>query len=148
MSNKRRIRVRDKDALRRSIAEYAAKGFTTVRDDGDSLTLSRKKPFNWVVAIILLFIPIIGWIALIAMIMAAGRRSEVIELSVISQAEIEAKAEAKVRAATALESPGVKENYKNIAYIALPDGQVKYQGPLGWKVFNNLDDLKVYMGIS
>lgn len=44
------------------------------------MTLSRKKPFNWVIAIICLFIPVIGWIALIMMIMAAGRGSEVIEL--------------------------------------------------------------------
>jgi hypothetical protein len=74
------IRVASKQELRSKISGYAAKGFSTLYDEGDMVTLSRKKPFNWILAVICLFIPIIGWIALIMMIMAASRGSEVVEL--------------------------------------------------------------------
>lgn len=66
---------------RNAITSYARQGYTTVHSTATSTTLSRKKPFNWVLAIICLFIPIIGWIALIFMIMASGRGSDVVELT-------------------------------------------------------------------
>lgn len=78
------ITVPDAVALKRVVVEHAAKGFTTIRDDGNSITLSQKKPFNWVLAIVLLFIPIIGWIALIAMILAGNRGNNVVEITLSS----------------------------------------------------------------
>jgi len=74
------IRVQSREQMRSQMSAYAAKGYSTVHNDGDVVTLSRKKPFNWVLAIICLFIPILGWIALVYMLMAAGRGSEVVEL--------------------------------------------------------------------
>ena len=72
--------VSDAAAQRGEVAKLASQGFATVHSDAQSITLSRKKPFNWVVAIVCLFIPIIGWIALIAMMIAAGRGAEVVEV--------------------------------------------------------------------
>ncbi len=66
-----------------AIARYAQKGFLTVRDAGTSATMSKKKPFNWVLAIVCLFIPIIGWLALILMIFASVRGSKVVEIDII-----------------------------------------------------------------
>ena len=74
------INVSTAEAYRRTIQDYARQGYQTLRETGDSITLSRKKPFNWVVAIICLFIPIIGWIALAMMIMAANRGAQVVEI--------------------------------------------------------------------
>jgi hypothetical protein len=81
MPNIQRVTVSSKPELRSVIATWAAKGFTTVSNDGDLALLSRKKPFNWVLAILCLFVPVFGWIALVFMIMAAGRGSEVVEIS-------------------------------------------------------------------
>ncbi len=80
------VNVSNKEQLRAKLTQYASDGFVTIRDAGDSLTLSRKKKFNWILAIICLFIPVIGWIALIAMILAAGRGSRVVELNLVQAA--------------------------------------------------------------
>lgn len=80
MSKPQTITVHTPEAFRQTIISYASRGFTTLRDESNHVTLSKKKTFNWVAAIICLFIPIIGWIALILMIMAAGRGSEVVEI--------------------------------------------------------------------
>jgi hypothetical protein len=80
MSKPTTISVQTPDAFRDTLTYYAARGFTTLRDQGNHITLSKKKTFNWVAAIICLFIPIIGWAALIFMILAAGRGSEVVEI--------------------------------------------------------------------
>ncbi|MDX2264245.1 MAG: hypothetical protein NW215_04680 [Hyphomicrobiales bacterium] len=77
------VNVKTKEQFRTKLAQYARDGFITIRDSGDSLTLSRKKKFNWIVAIICLFIPVIGWIALVMMIIAAGRGSRVVELNLV-----------------------------------------------------------------
>lgn len=74
------IRVTTREDFRAKVNGYAAQGFQTLRDEGTTITLSRKKPFNWVLAIICLFIPIIGWGALVYMIMAANRSTEVVEV--------------------------------------------------------------------
>lgn len=80
MSNITTLKVPTKEHFRATIASYASRGFQTLRDEGSTITLSKRKHFNWVLAIICLFIPIIGWIGLIAMIMAAARGSEVVEI--------------------------------------------------------------------
>lgn len=74
------ITVSSKAELQSKISAYARDGFATMHNDGNSVTLSRKKKFNWIVAIICLFIPVIGWIALAMMIAAANRGHEVVEL--------------------------------------------------------------------
>jgi hypothetical protein len=74
------IHVASRDELRANMSSYAAQGYATMHDGGNVVTLSRKKPFNWVLAIICLFIPIIGWIALMMMIIAANRGHQVVEL--------------------------------------------------------------------
>lgn len=81
MSNVSHIAVSDRDAFRRTVGSYAAKGYATIHSDPTSATLSRKKPFNWVLAIVLLFIPVLGWIALGAMLFASGRGSQVVEIT-------------------------------------------------------------------
>lgn len=86
MATATQVTVADRDAFRRAVNSYAAKGYATIHSDQTSTTLSRKKPFNWVLMIILLFIPIIGWIALVAMLRAAGRGSEVVEVSLQTDA--------------------------------------------------------------
>lgn len=80
MSSTKTITVSSDDAYRLEINKYSAQGYSTIRDAGSSITLSRNKPFNWILAIICLFIPIIGWIALIMMILAASRGSQVVEI--------------------------------------------------------------------
>lgn len=80
MSTPQTITVRTPEAFRQTLTSYAARGFQTLRDEGNHITLSKKKTFNWLLAIICLFIPIIGWIALAFMLMAAGRGSEVVEI--------------------------------------------------------------------
>lgn len=80
MSQPQTITVQTSEAFRHTLTTYAARGFQTLRDEGTSITLCRKKTFNWVAAIICLFIPIIGWAALIFMILAAGRGSEVVQI--------------------------------------------------------------------
>jgi len=74
------IRVKTQQELRSQMSNYAAKGFASIHNDGGVVTLSRKKPFNWLLAIICLFIPIIGWIALVMMLMASNRGHQVVEL--------------------------------------------------------------------
>lgn len=74
------IKVATREQLRKKVMWYGAQGYQTLLDEGDVVTLSRKKKFNWIVAIICLFIPIIGWIALLAMIIAAGRGSEAVQI--------------------------------------------------------------------
>jgi len=82
MSNLQSIKVPSRDELRRETARLASDGFTTIRDEGDAIVMSRKKKFNWLLAIVCLFIPVFGWIALIWMIVAAGRGSRVVEISI------------------------------------------------------------------
>ncbi len=86
MSEPKTIIVHTPEAFRNTLAGYAAKGFQTLRDQGDSITLSKKKTFNWVLAIVCLFIPVIGWVALAFMLMAAGRGSEVVEIALEQKA--------------------------------------------------------------
>lgn len=81
MANITRLSVTTRDDFRRTVNSYAAKGYASIHNDGTTTTLSRKKPFNWVLAIILLFIPIIGWIALGGMLFASSRGSDVVEVS-------------------------------------------------------------------
>jgi len=83
MASTQLIAVTSTEDLKSRMLQYASSGFTALHSDERSVTLSRKKPFNWVVAIICLFIPIVGWIALLFMIMAAGRGSEVVEIKVV-----------------------------------------------------------------
>lgn len=80
MAQPQTITVQTPEAFRTTITAYAARGFQTLRDEGNAITLSKKKTFNWVLAIICLFIPIIGWIALAFMLMASGRGAEVVEI--------------------------------------------------------------------
>lgn len=80
MSTPQTITVQTPEAFRQTLTTYAARGFQTLRDEGNSITLSKKKTFNWVLAIICLFIPVIGWAALIFMLLAAGRGSEVVQI--------------------------------------------------------------------
>jgi len=80
------VRVHDETTYRATRNSYAAKGFTTIESTPTSITLSRKKPFNWILAIICLFIPIIGWIALGAMLFAYSRGTQVVEIILDSSA--------------------------------------------------------------
>jgi hypothetical protein len=86
MSKPQTITVHTPEAFRQTIVSYAARGFTTLRDESNHVTLSKKKTFNWVAAIICLFIPIIGWAALVYMLLAANRGSEVVEIILQQQA--------------------------------------------------------------
>lgn len=82
MQNVQLIPVANHDDLHTTVTQYASKGYLTQRDTGDSVTLSRKTPFNWPIAIICLFIPIVGWIALVAIIVASGRGNQVVTIRV------------------------------------------------------------------
>lgn len=86
MATATQVNVSDRDAFRRAVNNYAAKGYVTIHSDGTSTTLSRKKPFNWVLGIGLLFIPIIGWIALGMMLLASGRGNDVVEVTLQADA--------------------------------------------------------------
>jgi len=79
------VTVASIDALRRETLAYASKGYSTIQDEGNRVALSRRKRFNWLLMIILLFIPIIGWFALGMMLMAGRRGSDVVEIRVQQQ---------------------------------------------------------------
>jgi cytochrome b561 len=64
------IRVNSKAELFNQVQKYAAQCFQTVMDRGHIIVLNKKVPFNWVLFIVLLFIPIIGWIALLMLLFA------------------------------------------------------------------------------
>lgn len=78
------VSVSSTEEFQSTITQYAQKGFNTVHNSNGHATMSKKKPFNWVLAIICLFIPILGWIALIMMIIAAQRGNKVVEIDLIS----------------------------------------------------------------
>ena len=80
MAAVRVVKVGDRRELRTTVNSYAAQNFVVISSDEEGTTLSRKKPFNWVLAIICLFIPIIGWIALGYMLFASSRGAEVVEI--------------------------------------------------------------------
>lgn len=85
MATPQTITVNTPEAFRNTIRSYATRGFQTLRDEGNHITLSKRKSFNWPLTLICLFIPIIGWIALAFMLMAAGRGSEVVEIVLETQ---------------------------------------------------------------
>ena len=70
------VRVSSKNEFKSKIRELLADNFVVQQQDEDSAVLSRKKKFNWILAIICAFIPIFGWIALIWMIFAATRGAD------------------------------------------------------------------------
>lgn len=74
------ITVHTTKEFRSTINAYAGRGFQVIRDEDNQITLSKRNHFNWPLAIVCLFIPILGWIALIAMIMSASRGTEVVEI--------------------------------------------------------------------
>lgn len=80
MSNMRMVRVADRTQFRAALNSYAGQGFVMIHSDNETASLSRKKPVNWGLAIVCLFFPIIGWIALGYMLYAASRGSEVVEI--------------------------------------------------------------------
>ena len=86
MSHPTVITAPSAEAYRTTIAAYAARGFQTLRDEGNRITLSKRKSFNWPLAIICLLIPVVGWIALIFILMASGRGAEVVEIVLDSAA--------------------------------------------------------------
>lgn len=68
-------RVATKAELFGRIQMYAAQGYQTVLDRGNIVVMSRRIPFNWVLMIVLLFIPIIGWVAFL--ILLFGNKNKV-----------------------------------------------------------------------
>lgn len=78
------ISVASPEALRAETLAYASRGFSTFKDEGNRVTLCRRKRFNWLLMIILLFIPVIGWIALGMMLVAHRRGNEIVEISLRS----------------------------------------------------------------
>ena len=77
------IRVPDRNLFKTKVRELLADNFVMQQLDTESAVLSRKKNFNWPLAFILLFVPVIGWIALIIMILAAGRGAHVVEVQLV-----------------------------------------------------------------
>ncbi|MGR9171335.1 hypothetical protein [Rhizobium sp. KDH_Rht_773_N] len=64
------IKVGSKAELFGAVQKYAAQGYQTVMDRGHIIVMNKKIPFNWFLFIVLLFIPIIGWIALLVLLFA------------------------------------------------------------------------------
>lgn len=80
MASVKTVTVSSPDALRHEMLSYASRGYSTFKDEGTRVTLSRQKRFNWLLMIILLFIPIVGWIALGMMLVAHRRGHEIVEI--------------------------------------------------------------------
>ena len=76
--------VTNANEMRARVREYASKGYVTIQDRDNYAILSRRKEFNWVLAIICLFIPIIGWIALVFMVLASARGSHTVEIELVN----------------------------------------------------------------
>lgn len=85
MTKVERFKVGSKAELRAKVRDYAARGYLIVQNSEDYVSLSKKKIFNWILAIILLFVPIIGWLALGAMIFAASRGSHTVEIELAAE---------------------------------------------------------------
>lgn len=64
------------------ITQYAARGYSIVLDSDSKIIMSKKIPFNWVLAIVLLFIPIVGWISLLFMIFANKGKVKTVSIEV------------------------------------------------------------------
>lgn len=67
-SKQETVKVEGKSELLTKMQSYAAQGFQTVVDRGNVVIMSKKQPFNWALGIVLLFIPVIGWIPLLIML--------------------------------------------------------------------------------
>jgi len=89
MSAIKDVPVQSFDILNATVMQYAAQGYITQRDTGDTVTLSRKPPFNWPLAIICLFVPVFGWIALLVIVIAAGRGHQVVTIRLQSPEDID-----------------------------------------------------------
>ena len=74
-SKQETIKVNGKSELLTKMQSYAARGFQTVVDRGNIVVMSKKQPFNWALGIVLLFIPVIGWIALLVVLF--GKKDQV-----------------------------------------------------------------------
>ncbi|MCA1441266.1 hypothetical protein I6F07_13795 [Ensifer sp. IC4062] len=74
-SNQEHVKVNSKAELFGNVQKYAALGYQTVMDRGHIVVLTKKIPFNWLLFILLLFIPVVGWIALI--ILLFGNKNKV-----------------------------------------------------------------------
>jgi hypothetical protein len=80
------VTVQNKQELLGKVQFYATKGFQTVMDRGSVIVMSRRIPFNWVLFIVLLFIPIIGWIALLILIFANKNKVQTITIESLEAA--------------------------------------------------------------
>lgn len=64
------VKVGSKAELLGTVQKYAAQGYQTVMDRGHLIVMNKKIPFNWVLCIFLVLIPVIGWIALLFLLFA------------------------------------------------------------------------------
>lgn len=74
------VTVGSKAELLGTVQTYAAQGYQTVMDRGHLIVMSKKVPFNWLLCIVLLFIPIIGWIALLVLLF--GNKNKVSSITI------------------------------------------------------------------
>jgi hypothetical protein len=74
------VSVGSKAELLGTVQTYAAQGYQTVMDRGHLIVMSKKVPFNWLLCIVLLFIPIIGWIALLVLLF--GNKNKVSSITI------------------------------------------------------------------
>lgn len=62
------INASSKSDLLTKVQFYSSQGFQTVIDRGSIVVMSKRQKFNWALCIFLLFIPLIGWLALLVIL--------------------------------------------------------------------------------
>lgn len=75
------VLVSNKGQLDSVILEFAREGYSVSAERGNSVVLSRPKNNNWLAALLLLFIPLIGWAALIWIIFGNKSRFDTIKIN-------------------------------------------------------------------
>ena len=89
------VRVANNQAMQTAVTSYVAQGFVVANQTNDGVTLQKTKKFN-AAALLLVFIPFLGWIPLIIylIIFAMKPAAKIIEIKVsqpTSKDEVAAK---------------------------------------------------------
>jgi hypothetical protein len=77
------VNVSNKEALVAEVQRRAIAGYQSVVDRGNVVIMNRKVPVNWLLLILLLFIPVIGWAALLVLLFSNRNKFHTVTITVV-----------------------------------------------------------------
>ncbi len=77
------IKVGSRSEAIDKVTALASQGYSIIMDADNKIVLAKKVPFNWVLGIVLLFIPIIGWISLGYMLFANKGKTKTASIEIV-----------------------------------------------------------------